>query len=89
MRPDPTLVQPLEDAAPFIGFRDRAQRAHMVAVRLQPAQYLARSFEAHASLVDLIRSGDAQRASDAHLDQRRRGHADDLHLSPGRIGQWP
>jgi DNA-binding GntR family transcriptional regulator len=56
-----------------LGFRDRAQRAHMVAMRLQPPQYLARSYEAHAGLVDLIRSGDAQRASDAHLDQRRRG----------------
>ncbi|MGH7107211.1 MAG: GntR family transcriptional regulator [Acetobacteraceae bacterium] len=54
-------------------FRDLAQRAHLVAMRLQPLEYLARSAEMHRALVELILAGDAEAAASAHFQQRRRG----------------
>ncbi len=54
-------------------FRDLAQRAHFVAIRLQALEYLARSAEAHRKLVALICAGEADKAANAHFRQRQRG----------------
>jgi DNA-binding GntR family transcriptional regulator len=54
-------------------FRDLAQRAHLVAIRLQSLEYLARSAEAHRKLLALIRAGEADKAANAHFRQRQRG----------------
>jgi DNA-binding GntR family transcriptional regulator len=54
-------------------FRDLSQRAHLVAMRLQPLDYLARSADAHQQLADLILAGDADKAAAAHFRQRRCG----------------
>jgi DNA-binding GntR family transcriptional regulator len=53
--------------------RDAAQRAHLVAVRLQSAEYKARSAENHRGLIDLILAGDPWAAHAAHFRQRMRG----------------
>ena len=53
--------------------RDYARRAHMVAVRLQPDEYKARSTERHAGLLDELLNGDPQQAWITHAEQRRRG----------------
>jgi DNA-binding GntR family transcriptional regulator len=54
-------------------FRDLTQRAHLVALRLQPLDYLVGSAEAHRALVDSILAGDADAAAALHFRQRRRG----------------
>lgn len=54
-------------------FRDMAQRAHLVAVRLQPVEYLATSAAKHLALAELILAGDPERAAADHFQQRRRG----------------
>jgi hypothetical protein len=41
-----------------VQFHELAQRAHLVAMRLQPISYLAQSAAAHRELVDLILAGD-------------------------------
>lgn len=53
--------------------RDRAQRAHLVAARMQPPDYKQRSTANHAALLELIRAGQALKAANAHLRQRLRG----------------
>lgn len=53
--------------------RDFAQRAHMVAVRLQSEDYKAASTDAHAALIDTFVAGEAQDAWSRHYTQRRRG----------------
>jgi DNA-binding GntR family transcriptional regulator len=54
-------------------FRDLSRRAHLVAMRLQALDYLARSTEAHRELTELILAGDPDQAATAHFRQRRRG----------------
>jgi DNA-binding GntR family transcriptional regulator len=54
-------------------FRDMAQRAHLVAMRLQPVEYLATSAAKHRALAELLLAGDADRAAAAHFQQRCRG----------------
>jgi len=54
-------------------FRDLAQRAHLVAMRLQPMDYLARSAATHRALAELVLAGNPDRAAAAHFQQRRRG----------------
>jgi DNA-binding GntR family transcriptional regulator len=56
-----------------VQLRELAQRAHFVAIRLQPISYLAQSAAAHRELVDLILSGEPDKAAAAHFRQRRRG----------------
>lgn len=56
-----------------VQFRSLAQRAHLVAVRLQPLEYLDRSAEEHRALTELILAGNPEKAADAHFRQRRRG----------------
>jgi DNA-binding GntR family transcriptional regulator len=56
-----------------VQFRELAQRAHFVAMRLQPISYLAQSTAAHRELVDLILAGKPDKAAAAHFHQRRRG----------------
>lgn len=53
--------------------RDFAKRAHMVAVRLQSDAYRIGSTKNHATLVDLILSGDGAVAAARHFEQRQRG----------------
>jgi DNA-binding GntR family transcriptional regulator len=53
--------------------RDFAQRAHMVALRLQSDAYRARSTANHTALVDIILAGDSRAAAARHFDQRQRG----------------
>ena len=53
--------------------RDAAQRAHLVAVKLQSADYKARSAENHRALIDLILRGDPWEAYQSHFHQRMRG----------------
>ncbi|MCF3934571.1 GntR family transcriptional regulator [Acuticoccus sp. M5D2P5] len=53
--------------------RDFARRAHVVAVRLQSAEYKRSSTDNHAALVAALRSGEFTLAVDKHLVQRRRG----------------
>lgn len=53
--------------------RDIAQRAHMVAVRMQPDNYRAVSTRRHAHLVDLLSGSDAGAAEAEHTAQRLRG----------------
>lgn len=50
--------------------RDRIQRAHVVAVKIQPMPQ--RSMEAHASLLKPLREGDAETARRLHHAQRVR-----------------
>jgi len=54
-------------------FRDVAQRAHLVAMRLQPAEYLAGSAAKHRALAELVLAGDPDKAAGEHFQQRRRG----------------
>lgn len=54
-------------------FRDLAQRAHHVALRLVGIDAMDESVAAHASLLDEIKSGDAGRARSRHHAQRERG----------------
>ena len=56
-----------------VQLRELAQRAHFVAIRLQPISYLAQSAAAHRELVDLILSGEPDKAAAAHFRRRRRG----------------
>ena len=56
-----------------LGFRDIAQRAHFVALRLVPISQKAASIDAHRELVDKIRQGDAYNARESHRTQRSRG----------------
>lgn len=53
--------------------RDFAQRAHMVAVRLQDDSYRLRSTANHAVLIARILRGTGREAADCHLEQRQRG----------------
>lgn len=53
--------------------RDAAQRAHLVAVRLQPWPYKARSGQRHRDLIRAILSGDPEAARAEHFTQRQRG----------------
>jgi DNA-binding GntR family transcriptional regulator len=53
--------------------RDRSQRAHLVAARMQSSAYKRRSTENHRALLELIRSGSPLRAARSHLRQRLRG----------------
>ncbi len=55
------------------GYRDMAQRAHFVALRLVSIDQKAGSIEAHAALISVIQSGDADAARDLHRKQRERG----------------
>lgn len=54
-------------------YRDMAQRAHFVALRLVPLEEKSRSNESHADLIRTIRSGDAEAAQRMHRVQRNRG----------------
>jgi DNA-binding GntR family transcriptional regulator len=54
-------------------YRDAAQRAHLVAARLQDNDYRRKSLTAHRGLVDIILSGDADAARETHFRQRSRG----------------
>ncbi|WP_075223001.1 GntR family transcriptional regulator [Acuticoccus yangtzensis] len=60
-------------ASAGIQMRDFARRAHVVAVRLQSAEYTRTSTENHAALVDALASGSFELAVEKHLLQRRRG----------------
>lgn len=53
--------------------RDRAQRAHLVAARMQSSEYKRRSTENHRALLEMIRSRNPLRAARSHLRQRLRG----------------
>ena len=53
------------------GFRDYAQRAHLVASRLRPIPVA--SEQAHSELIDLIAAGDVEAARRSHAEQRRSG----------------
>jgi DNA-binding GntR family transcriptional regulator len=54
-----------------LGFRDYAQRAHLVASRLRPVPVA--SEQAHGNLIDLIAAGEVEAARSSHAEQRRRG----------------
>lgn len=54
-------------------YRDIAQRAHFVALRLVPLAQKARSADAHRELIARIVSGDAFNARETHRGQRNRG----------------
>ncbi len=54
-----------------LGFRDYAQRAHLVASRLRPIP--AASEQAHSDLIDLIAAGEVEQARLRHAEQRRGG----------------
>jgi len=54
-------------------YRDRAQRAHFVALRLVPLSQKATSVGAHRDLVAKIEAGDAYNARELHRNQRIRG----------------
>jgi DNA-binding GntR family transcriptional regulator len=54
-----------------LGFRDYAQRAHLVASRLRPIPVA--SERAHSDLIDLIAAGDVEGARRSHSEQRRSG----------------
>jgi DNA-binding GntR family transcriptional regulator len=56
-----------------IQLRDSSRRAHLVAVRLQPAGYRKASEKYHRDLLKLILEGDPLRALASHLEQRLRG----------------
>jgi len=56
-----------------IKLRDSSRRAHLIAVRLQPAAYRMKSQTYHRDLLQLILAGDPARALASHLEQRRRG----------------
>ena len=51
-------------------YRDQILRAHLVAVRLRPAERIKQSIAAHQSLYDLLLLGDAKSAREAHYHQR-------------------
>ena len=53
--------------------RDRVQRAHLVAARMQSSEYKRRSTENHRALLEMIRSGNPLQAACSHLRQRLRG----------------
>ncbi|MDE2515875.1 MAG: GntR family transcriptional regulator [Rhodospirillales bacterium] len=53
--------------------RDGAQRAHLVAVRLQPWPYKSRSAQHHRALIAAILTGDPAIARAEHFTQRQRG----------------
>lgn len=55
------------------GYRDMAQRAHFVALRLVSIEQKAGSIQAHADLINVIQSGDAEAARELHRKQRQRG----------------
>lgn len=55
--------------------RERAQRAHLVAARMQNDTYKAGSTQSHVALVEIIRSGPALKAANTHLRQRLRGES--------------
>ncbi len=54
-------------------FRDLAQRAHFVALRLLESKPKRVSVEAHRKLVEIIQSGDIEKARRVHREQRERG----------------
>lgn len=54
-------------------YRDIAQRAHFVALRLVPLPQKARSADAHRELIAKIEAGDAFNARETHRGQRNRG----------------
>lgn len=54
-------------------YRDKAQRAHFVALRLVPIETKQQSVEAHADLIRVIEAGDADLALRTHRQQRQRG----------------
>lgn len=54
-------------------YRDIAQRAHFVALRLVPLSQKARSADAHTDLIKKIAAGDAFNARELHRTQRDRG----------------
>jgi len=54
-------------------FRDMAQRAHFVALRLVPLPQKTRSNEAHSELIGKIELGDSYNARELHRSQRDRG----------------
>lgn len=54
-------------------YRDLAQRAHFVALRLVPFDQKAKSIEAHFDLLKLITEGDANACREIHREQRVRG----------------
>ena len=54
-----------------LGFRDYAQRAHLVASRLRPIPVA--SEQAHGELIELIAVGEVEAARRSHAEQRRRG----------------
>ena len=54
-----------------LGFRDYAQRAHLVASRLRPIPVA--SEQAHSDLIDLIAAGEVEEARRRHTEQRRSG----------------
>jgi DNA-binding GntR family transcriptional regulator len=51
-------------------YRDLIQRAHLLAVRLRPAERIENSIGAHQQLFDLLVKGDALAAREAHYHQR-------------------
>ena len=60
-------------AAAGHSFRDKAQRAHFVALRLVPIEQKDRSIEAHSELISMLESGDVDTARRNHRRQRHRG----------------
>jgi len=54
-------------------YRDLAQRAHFVALKLVPLDQKAKSIEAHFDLLKLISMGDPQVCRNLHREQRERG----------------
>jgi len=54
-------------------YRDLAQRAHFVALRLVDAEQKRRSVKSHTDLIKVIRSADEAKARQLHFEQRRRG----------------
>ena len=55
-----------------LGYRDQIQRGHLVAMRLRPADLWETSLIAHQALLDILLTGDAKAARDAHYEQRVR-----------------
>lgn len=56
-----------------IRYRERVQRAHLIAMRLSRKEYLALSVKSHQDLVDCLLSDDPQQADILHQQQRLRG----------------
>ncbi len=54
-------------------YRDLAQRAHFVAMRLIDAEQINGSVQSHQALIKILESGDEMKARKRHFEQRIRG----------------